>query len=159
ARRHHVGVAEQHQHRTLAAAVRGPQVVDLAEAHGLAGEAGAAQAFGDERLATGVVRGYGGAEDQFLGELQHLAHWPKRCLKALSLKPWVMRPSPVTTTGRRMSCGYSFSSSFHSASEPGVLRFGARLRQVVDDLLTMASHPPSASRQASRVSGGWRWSR
>src|SRR5690606_37265600 len=83
----------------------------------------------------------------------------KRDLKALSLKPCVMRPSPVTTTGRLMSCGYSFSSSFHSASEPGVLRFGARLRQVVEDLLTMASHPPSASRQASRVSGDWRWSR
>jgi hypothetical protein len=35
-------------------------------------------------------------------------------------------PSSVTTTGRRISCGYSFSSSFHSAIRPGVLAMSAR---------------------------------
>ena len=46
-----------------------------------------------------------------------------------------------------------------SASLPGALRFGGRLRQVGEDLLTIASQPPSASFHATSVSGGWRSSR
>src|SRR3546814_1689762 len=60
---------------------------------------------------------------------------PKRFLKPLSLKPWAMTPSSVTTTGRRTSCGYSRSSSFHSGSEAAPLRLSGSCRQVVDDLL------------------------
>src|SRR5690606_15781362 len=92
------------------------------------------------------------------GEGHHPAT-PNNFLNPLSEKPCDTRPSSSTTTGRRISCGYSFSSSFHSASLPGVLRLGGSWRQVVDDLLTRASQPPAASFHATSVSGGCRWSR
>src|SRR5690606_29401521 len=148
------GVAEKHQHRgTLA--VRRPQVVDLAEAQRLARKTGALQARGEQRLAAGVVRRHRRPRDQLAGQRQHLAHppIPKRVLKPLSLKPWLTAPSSLTTTGRRISCGYSRSSSFHSASEPAALRWSGSWRQVVDDLLTIASKPPSLPAHSNRVSG------
>src|SRR3546814_16911686 len=74
---------------------------------------------------------------------------PKRFLKPLSLKPWVMTPSSVTTTGRRTSCGYSRSSSFHSGSEAAPLRLSGSCRQVVDDLLISDSKPPASIGRAS----------
>src|SRR3546814_3238460 len=73
--RQHVGVAEQHQYR-VARAVRGPEVVHLAEAQVLAGEAGATQAFGNQRLAAGVVGGDRGPRDQVAGEIEDFAHGP-----------------------------------------------------------------------------------
>src|SRR3546814_3669182 len=77
---------------------------------------------------------------------------PKRFLKPLSLKPWVMTPSSVTTTGRRTSCGYSRSSSFHSGSEAAPLRLSGSCRQVVDDLLISDSKPPACRAHSTRVS-------
>src|SRR5690606_29953664 len=99
-------------------------------------------------------------QHQFLRQRQHLAgHLPNRFLKPLSLKPWLTTPSAVTTTGRRTSVGCSRSSSFHSASDCGDLRTGGRLRQVGEDLLTMASQPPSCVFHSTSVSGDGRSSR
>ena len=74
ARRHHIGMPEQHQHRAIATAVRRPQVVDLAEAQVLDGETGTRQALRDQGLATGVVRRDRRPRDQVAGQLQYVAH-------------------------------------------------------------------------------------
>src|SRR5690606_21858598 len=147
--------------------------VDIAEAQVLDGEPGSRQPTCDQGLATGIVRRHRRPRDQFAGEVEYVAHdsspsplgrgsqvqTPNSFLKPLSEKPCDTVPSSSTTTGRRISCGYSFSSSFHSASLPGALRFGGSCRQVVEDLLTSASQPPAASFHASSVSGDCRSSR
>src|SRR5690606_30943780 len=154
-RRHHVGMAKQHQHRA-AVTVRRPEVVDLTEAHVFASETGTMQTPADQRLAAGIVRGDRGARNQLAREIEDFAHVPivaKRFLNPLSLKPCVMTPSSVTTTGRRTSCGYSRSSSFHSASDAAALRLSGSCRHVVDDLLISDSKPPTCRAQSTRVSG------
>ena len=65
---------EQDQHRAVAIAVRGPEVVDLAEAQVLDGEAGGLQALRDQSLAAGIIGGDRGAGDQFAGEIEDVAH-------------------------------------------------------------------------------------
>ncbi|MNV83980.1 hypothetical protein D3C71_1778220 [compost metagenome] len=50
-------MTEQHQHRCTAA-MRGPQIVDLAQAQVFAIEAGRRQASADQLLATRVIRGH-----------------------------------------------------------------------------------------------------
>ena len=72
---HHVGMAEQHQYRR-AAAVGGPQVVDLAQAQVFALETGRLQAVGHQLLAAGVVRRHRRPRDQVAGQLHHIAHRP-----------------------------------------------------------------------------------
>src|SRR5690606_20040790 len=147
----------QDQHGA-SAAVRGPEIVDLAQSQVFDGEAGARQACGDERLAACVVGRDRRPRDQRTGKFEDLAHVPvppipKRRLKPLSVKPCVTWPASVTTTGRRISCGYSRDSSCHSASLAAALRLSGSCRHVVEDLLTMAGKPPSFPAQSSRVSG------
>ncbi|KAG1434248.1 hypothetical protein G6F57_021668 [Rhizopus arrhizus] len=133
-----------------------PQVVDLAQAQVIAVEPGLLQACRQQRLAAGIVRRHRGACDQLAGQVEdgtHAPPTPKRALNPLSLKPWLTVPSAVTTTGRLISCGYSRSSSFHSASESAALRLSGSCRQVVEDLLTIVARPPSCAAHSSRVSG------
>src|SRR6185437_14421303 len=108
------------------------------------------------RLATGIVRGHRRPCNQIAGQVEDGAHappTPKRALKPLSLKPWLTLPSAVTTSGRLINCGYSRSSSFHSASESAALRLSGSCRQVVEDRLTIAARPPSWAAHSSSVSG------
>src|SRR5690606_37034603 len=86
-------------------------------------------------------------------------HIPNRILKPLSLKPWLTSPSAVTTTGRRISCEYSRSSSFHSASLAGAVRLSGSCRPVVEDMLNIAAKPPSLPAHSTSVSGVGLWSR
>jgi hypothetical protein len=74
-------VAEETQH-FAAVAVRGPEVLHRAEVELFAAEAGFRQAFGDQRLAAGVVRRHRGPGDQVAGQGQYVAHFliPKRSL-------------------------------------------------------------------------------
>jgi hypothetical protein len=71
--RHHVGMAKQHQHRR-AAAMRGPEVVDLAQPHVFAGKAGSLQALANQGLATGIVGGHRRTGNEFTGEVEDVAH-------------------------------------------------------------------------------------
>ena len=57
-----------------AAAVRRPEVVGVAEAEVADGKACRVQAGGDERLATGIIRGDGGAADERLQEVEGGVH-------------------------------------------------------------------------------------
>ena len=82
-RRHHVGMAEQHQHRR-ACAVRRPQVVDVAVAQVFAAESGALQAFGDQRLAAAVVGRQRRPQQQFLGQLEDFPHHELRLCRLTS---------------------------------------------------------------------------
>ena len=67
--RHHVGVAREHEQRSLAAA-HGPEVVDLAVAQVRARKAHGLQARGEQLLAAGIVGRHRGAADQLGGERQ-----------------------------------------------------------------------------------------
>src|SRR5690606_15245114 len=101
--------------------VRGPEIVDVAVAQRFAAESGLHQSRRQDLLATRVIRRDRMPADQFAGQLDDVAHLPtpNSFLKPLSLKPCentVSPPSSRTTTGRRINCGYSFNSSFHSAS-------------------------------------------
>jgi len=71
-------MAEQYQYRR-AAAVGGPQVVDLAQAQVLAVESGGAEAAAEQLLATGVVRGHRRPGNQFTGQFDHIVH-RRHCL-------------------------------------------------------------------------------
>src|SRR5699024_10569104 len=62
-----------HQHRP-ALSVRGPEVIDLPVPQMLAGEAGTLQAFGDQRLAAGVIRRDRRTGDELAGEVKDLGH-------------------------------------------------------------------------------------
>jgi hypothetical protein len=95
--RHHVGMAEQHQHRAVAVAMRRPQIVDLAEAQRFDAEAGALQAFADQALAAGIVRGDRSSRDQVDRELQDVAHCHPH-------------PSPLPPAGEGVNCGYRTAS-------------------------------------------------
>src|SRR5690606_19583437 len=53
-----------------------------------AGEAGAAQAFGEQRLAAGVVGGDGGPRDQFAGKVEDFAHGPIVAAGRVSTRRW-----------------------------------------------------------------------
>ena len=57
-----------------AAAVRRPEVVSVAEAEVADDESCRVQAGGDERLATGIIRGDGGAADERLQEVEGGVH-------------------------------------------------------------------------------------
>ena len=68
-----VGMAGEGDERR-AAAVRRPEVVGVAEAEVADGKACRVQAGGDERLATGIIRGDGGAADERLQEVEGGVH-------------------------------------------------------------------------------------
>ena len=68
-----VGVSGEGDERR-AAAVRRPEVVSVAEAEVADGKACRVQAGGDERLATGIIRGDGGAADERLQEVEGGVH-------------------------------------------------------------------------------------
>ena len=68
-----VGVSGEGDERS-AAAVRRPEVVGVAEAEVADGKACRVQAGGDERLATGIIRGDGGAADERLQEVEGGVH-------------------------------------------------------------------------------------
>ncbi|MNN51707.1 hypothetical protein D3C81_1663660 [compost metagenome] len=67
---YHIGVAGKAQHRAILAAVGGPEIVDVLEAHRLELEAHGAQAVHHLRLAVGVDGGDRGATDQVAGQLK-----------------------------------------------------------------------------------------
>ncbi|MNH09720.1 hypothetical protein D3C79_691810 [compost metagenome] len=68
--RHHVGVAGKTQYRAVLAAVGGPEVVDVFNAHRLQLETDGAQTVHHLRLAIGVDGGDRGATDQVAGQLK-----------------------------------------------------------------------------------------
>src|SRR5690606_33628624 len=100
--RDHVGMADEHEH-AAAFAVGRPEVAHVAERKVLDPEPGRSEALGEQQLATRIVWSDGAAPHEFAGEFDDLVHlpplrsMPKRCLKPLSLKPWVTTPSAVTT--------------------------------------------------------------
>ncbi len=58
--------------------MRGPEIVDLAQAQVFAVEAGRFQALGDQALAAGIVRGNRRAGDEIASELQDVGHVSRR---------------------------------------------------------------------------------
>ena len=71
-------------------------------------------------LATGVIGRHRMATDQFTGQFDDIAHAPapKIFLKPLSLKPCENPPSPVITTGRRISTEAETTAAFVAAPTP-----------------------------------------
>ena len=61
-----------------------PSPIYERQSSGRARQRNPTQAFGDEWLATGVVRGYRGAEDQFLRQVQDFGHADWALTPALS---------------------------------------------------------------------------
>lgn len=79
ARRYHIGMPQQHQHRR-AAAMRCPQIVDLAQAQVFAGEARGSQAPCKQCLAASILGSHRGACNQIAGQIQHIVHVVRPCV-------------------------------------------------------------------------------
>src|ERR1700722_2205247 len=141
------------------AAVRRPKIVDRAEAKMFDGATDSSQPFGDQRLATGIVRRNGFVRDQCTREIENVAHAANNSRNFLSAKPRLTVPSSVTTTGRRTSAGYSLMRNSHSGSDAGDLRVGGRLRHVMPVRLTRLSQPPTFAAHDLSVEPSTRCSR
>ena len=71
--RHDVGMTEEHEDRRTTA-VTGPEILHGTERQMLDGETRLAQAFGDQVLATGIVRRHRWARDQILCQFDYIVH-------------------------------------------------------------------------------------
>ena len=69
--RHHVGMSQQHQQRTVGPAP-GPEIVHVGEGYRLRPEAERGQSLGEDRLAAGVLGGDRGAANQLAREREGL---------------------------------------------------------------------------------------
>ena len=99
-RRHHVGMAEQHQHRPPPPCVA-HRLSTSPKRRCSTAKAGALQSGADQRQAAGVVRGDRGPQDAVPSPAAALRSRspPNSFLKVLSVKPCDTAPSSVTTTG------------------------------------------------------------
>ena len=71
--RHDIGMTEEDEDRRTAA-VTGPEILHRTERQMLDGETRLAQAFGDQVLATGIVRRHRWARDQILCQFDYIVH-------------------------------------------------------------------------------------